>query len=219
MRSVILPVTWFNITEANNGFQLNDIDGGLVTAFLPYGRYSISSLLTYLQTNISALGDGNSILWGYDTPSKKFTISVTLNGGYPGVIKFGNATSIANLLGFPKADIPFANSGVIASPVSIDTLEYTRVFIASSALSGGMGYRNVFKPGSMNNYNMNIIESIPVPPIDGGRIIYTTSFKKRWPSGGRFSNNWDFQLLDDRGNPLVLNSPMSGWQMEIVITY
>jgi len=219
VKSVILPVTWYNITALNNGFQLNTTDGTLVAAFLPFGRYTTSSLLTYLQTYLSNLGDSNVITWGYDTNSKKFTIKVDLNGGYPGTLKFGNNNSIANLLGFSKADISVPNNGVISSEVSVDTLEYTRIFIASNALSTGMGYRNVFRPGSMNNFVMNIIESIPVPPSDGIKLIYNSSFKKRWPSGGKYSNNWDFQLLDDRGVPLTLNSPISGWQMEIVVTY
>lgn len=198
VKQIIIPNLFPNIralptSDANSTFSYET--GGVPASFvIPTGYYTITSLITYLETQLTAL----SITFVQDANTGLITLT---NGGGSTfeVINLADGNSLANVLGItttttvnPAGSTTFGNRP--------NMYNYSMVYVMSRKLS--------------NSYNLvsgeqrlPIIATIPVDVVFGANINYTPDVQHEVVFEGDHNiEDADIALVNHSGDVLDLPS-------------
>lgn len=181
--SCVLPNTIYNIYENNNLIHFEETDSVVLTAVIPPGDYTLTTLPTAIKTAMEAVGNSTYTVT-IDATTSRITITSDLSGGtgifnlrWAGdTVKKGfngshvilREDSIGNVLGFLPVDLTGANSYTATGIVNLNTLPYLLLFIEniekyeSSENGGSRAFCQIYRntDGSGGGINSNTIHNI-----------------------------------------------------------
>jgi hypothetical protein len=201
VKSVSIPLTFYNVTPYNYviSYTVGATPYGIA---VPYGVYTIASLINYINDMTGEL------TFAYNTLTQRVSYQYLNNGT---TVNWTVENSLGPLLGF----LTNTSGGIGQSYISPYTLTGwlgpSRYVIRSSAIAQGQSYPYYF----MTQIS-NVIQSVNL--ITSEAFVfqsYESSIREFGSQGSQFLYQIDVELQDDRGNPVSLNDPLQGWQLEL----
>lgn len=197
LKQVVLPNLFNNIRKLpfnDRNSTLSYETGGTPAAFtVPDGFYSVSDLITYIQTQLTAL----SITLVLDNNTGLITLT---NGGAATFTVLSQTTnSMANVLGI-ATDTVVAAAGTLTFTNKPNLYSYQMVFIKSSKLCNGFNMLSL-------SQRLATVASIPVNVPYGGLITYEPAEAHSMSSNVlRNIESCDIELTNHFGETLSLPS-------------
>ena len=127
-----IPFAWYPINSRNNAIVFSEsAGGGNVTATLTAGHYTVSQLLTELETRLNA-ASANTLTYTASVNTNTNLITITVSSGNTTFVWTSSPlTNAADLLGFTYADTVMVGSTVTASfPNKIERGTESNILIA-----------------------------------------------------------------------------------------
>jgi hypothetical protein len=219
-KTITIPVTWYNVTEANNKFEFTGDETGLHEIVIPPGNYSGATLAKALQDAITAILGCGEYTVVYDCSTGKFTISSKTEAFS---IDFTIDENMADLLGFEEVvtDSLMSHTSTKVANIIIDT----EVWVCTNLISG---IDNGVLPWTENppkTEKQGVIACVPITACFGGIIHYTVpiEFPQYTITNSKFTNPGDdprelqLSLAFPSGAPLSLNG--HDWSMQIIFDF
>ena len=146
LENTLIPKTYYDINSTNNVFKVVET-AGTSTVTISAGNYTITELLTELESGLDTASDGNddnAYIFTYDDVTNKVGITFTA-GGTATVSTIALGSTLNALLGFGKADTDTITGGdstlVLTSTVEstapncVDLLSVDLIIIETSITS------------------------------------------------------------------------------------
>lgn len=218
--TITIPVTWYNVTSANNKFSFTGASTGLHNITITPGNYSGTTLAKALQDAINAILGCGGYTVVYDCPTGKFTISSKTENF---TIDFTILENMANILGFDEIVTISAMSHTSTTVANI--IIDTEIWICTNMISG---IDNGVLPWTSNppkTEKQGIIACVPITACFGGIINYIVpiEFPSYIITNSKFANpgtnprELQLALAFPSGAPLSLNG--HDWSMQIVFDF
>ena len=126
-----IPVSWYNITSANNIILFNEGSGNLI-ATLTKGNYNITELIIEIKNKMDLIGV-NTYTVSYDKITMKLTISST--GSY--ILSFASSIStIWNMLGYNNVNTISNISHTSDNIIDLISVKYIQIVIPEIGIIG-----------------------------------------------------------------------------------
>lgn len=195
LKSITVPNTQYNINTNNNTIDYN----GVSSVSIPVGNYSLSELITAIETAFSAI---NVVVVSQDNTTKKLTLTFTSN------IVLDDTSSMKYVLGFIDTTSS-ATAQVMPNLPSLEGLQ--KVFVKSSKLSNSSAMIDSSKQ------SLNIFTEIDID-VPFGYFAHRFIDDLHTSDELTFSQpknltDIDIKLYDQDLNPLELN----GHHFEMVL--
>ena len=134
LENILIPKSFYDIDSTNNTFIIQESSAN--TAVIPEGNYTITELLTELETQLDTnTNDGNDFTLSYDDITNKVTISFVA-GGTATIDSIANGSTLNDLLGFGKSSFGLDDNQIVLADgvdseatyaVDLDTKSYVQV--------------------------------------------------------------------------------------------
>lgn len=198
-----IPNTFYNVSSSNNTVCWNRSSTNY-SYQIPSGQYSISTLLTTIQSGMNGV-DNNSYALSYSSS----TFMVTVTGSSAFMLNWNSnpnaSTGCYQQLGFTKQDTSSSTSITGSNVVDLAIPEY--VFMDINELPGSMGTTSASSITNKLNFVIPLYES-------NGNLVYV--LEENIHEELRFKppinlSNLTVQLKDK--NSSILNTNGSNWHM------
>lgn len=193
LKTAIIPNTQYNVNINNNTWNfINSANGG-TNYTIPVGQYTVTSLITELESQVPGLTVTQSTLTD--------KLSFTMSSGTFTMESDRTINKMAEVLGVSTTVAGASGTEVCDSLPNLTGL--TNVYIASSALSSGASMI------ASENDKTSIFCSVPITVPYGSTQVHDESGSDThdytsFPAHKNISNI-DIQLLDDKGFEVDLN--------------
>ena len=218
IHNVLIPKSFYEINSTNNVFKITEEGGGTITITIDPGNYTISELLTELESELdSNTTNTNNYTLTYDDNTSKVIISFTGTSTDITINSIANGSTLNEPLGFGISDTQYITNqdsainilaGVLTSASYVVDLNPTTTIEIESNISS-------------NNYYFNDgIKSISaIIPMNVDRFAYkffeNHGGHKTLITNSTPLNRLEFILKDVKGNDIDLNG--SHWSFSLVI--
>jgi hypothetical protein len=206
--SVVIPKTYYNITDLNNNFRF--IDSTLTTYDLsiPEGNYDIFQIITWLDVNMNLLSPDT-----FHFNLNQITNKIDICQVNSWQLDFSTITNtIAKCLGFEDELYTSSLNGIgnqgIFAPNSPDVQRTNQVFITCTdihrqnyTLNGNQAFGHI-----LTSVNDNVDFGNFINKREQFNILYKFS-------GNNFISSIRIKLIDDNGEKIDLNNV--DWSMEV----
>ncbi len=124
LENIQIPKSYYDIDSNFNRIQWIETSGGTFFIDVPVGNYTITELLTELESLMDALsllsGDTNSFTFTYDDITNKIDITWTGGSSAVSIDTIANGSTINQVLGLGKADTTNITGGDSAFVMGVD---------------------------------------------------------------------------------------------------
>jgi hypothetical protein len=195
--------TFYNINSTNNIFYFSVNGGGYIigtinNVVIPIGNYTISSLMTYINTQLTTY-----LLLTYDNS----TFKITFTSPYNFIIRSGE-NSCNKLLGLNNDDTVMATT--LTSPNLINLAGVQVLYIT-------LGNITILSNSSINANVGNVLESINIDVLAGSSKNYNNISNQKYKINEIFINNININIYDENNNLVDFNN--SDWFMTISVIF
>lgn len=218
--TITIPVTWYNVTSANNKFEFTGAVSGLHQIEIPPGNYSGLTLAKALQDAIIAILGCGGYTVVYDCSTGKFTIESKTEEFS---IDFTIIENMADILGFEEVvtDSLMSHTSTKVANIIIDT----EIWVCASLITGIDNGVLPWTPDAPKTEKQGIIACVPITACFGGIINYTvpgefpsyTITNSKFANPGNEPRELQLALAFPSGAPLSLNG--HDWSMQIVFDF
>ncbi len=213
LEGTLLPKTFYDVDSTNNFFNVIE-GGGDNDATIPPGNYTITELLTELETQLDAgTNDGNAFTLSYDDITNKVTF-LFVAGVSATIDSIANGSTLNALLGFGNTTVGETDAQIVlvsgtdleaTYTVDLDTKSY--IFIETDITSANYYDKDIQKHvGAIVPINVDRNEKQYHQNTDG----HLTLLNNRGPI-----SKVEFRLRDEVGNTIELNG--AGWSTTMAI--
>jgi hypothetical protein len=219
-KTVTIPVTWYNVTSANNKFEFTGANTGLHAIVIPPGNYSGTTLAAALEAAITALINCGEYTVVYDCSTGKFTIASKTEEFS---IDFTIAENMADILGFEEVVTGDALSHTSTKVANI--IIDTEIWICTNLIRG---VDNGVLPWTGNppkTEKQGVVACVPVTACFQGIIHYTvpiefppyTITNSKFTNPGNDPRELQLSLAFPSGAPISLNG--HDWSMQMIFDF
>lgn len=218
--TVTIPVTWYNVTAANNQFEFTSAITGLHHIEISPGNYSGETLAQALQDALEVEIPCGGYTVTYDCNTGKFTVASKTE---PFSVDFTIANNMAEILGFEEVVTASAMSHTSTKVANI--IIDTEIWVCTNLISGiDNGVLN-WTANAPKNEQMGILACVPITACFGGIIQYTLPSQLPYYiiTNSKFTNPGDdprelqLYLAFPSGAPISLNG--HDWGMQVVFDF
>lgn len=193
LESVQLNHSVYPINSYNNSLVFEEKNNAsTVSLTITPNLYTGTQLATYLSTEMTAQSlEGNTYTITYDSQSKKFTF-----GSAPNNFRIKSTSTCLREIGISSAGMSSADTSKVGDyVVNLNGSKYIDVL------------SNLSNRSFSSDLKSNRLCRIPVSTGFGELISYANSSTDNYIKIGNYSDltNIELRLLDDKGNPYVLN--------------
>lgn len=165
-----VPISWYNITSANNIISFKDTSAVSKTATLTAKNYTASQLATAIAAAMNAAGGTGTYASSYDTQTGKFTINETSGPtNFQLLFSSGSTAQPLSVIGFAATDLSGAATYTGGKVANVSGPNY--IMVVSRALNRGVNESIFLKKSSAT------ILKIPVNLASGSTISYVNSLE------------------------------------------
>jgi hypothetical protein len=211
--SVDIPYAFYNITEKNNKMTIAIIESSEHVIEIEPGYYDLNALVSLINTNIDAIGDGyytSDISLVVNPITKK---SVFTSGYETYLITFpvyydtciGEINGLGSVLGFTETSYTFGAGTLISERrASIKTIRHLYLAVNEFSQHNKNGF---FVPTNVGRLDQNIIARICIPDLQFGQAIqashgngYLVSEVRQYAGIKTVLQKLQMTLYSDRGD-------------------
>ena len=214
LENILIPKTFYDIDSTNNTFIVQET-GGANTATIPEGNYTITELLTELESQLDAnTNDGNTFTLSYDDITNKVTIQFVA-GGTATIDTIANGSTLNDPLGFGKVayklnddQAVLVDSTDFEAPygVDLDTKSYVKIETKNITSANYFDPDGAFHIGTIVPINVDRNEKQYLDNFDG--VMVKLNSKQPIKHIKMF-------LRDEYDNIIDLNG--AAWSCQLVI--
>lgn len=197
--------SFYNINRYNNVFYYGLASGGYSqnTVTIPQKNYNISSLVSYLNTNVA-----NGFVFSYDETTLKMTITNSEEFRL-----FAGANNVLKVLGFSNT-LQQSVSNVLTSNNVVNLLGIQMIYILINNLSfNSIGVKN------STRQLKNTLINIPVTAIQGDAQLYSAQNSNRHKLFDKTISLLEIKIVDENGNEIDFNGVSWYLSLQLVFTY
>jgi len=189
-----IPITTYNIDIYHNilNYRVNSINYSLI---ITAGNYSIDTLITYLNSNLTNLTATYS----------SSTYKITFTSSYS--FQLLSTSTALTILGFNDNTTYNSVSNSLTSPNTFDLSGVNSILILTNFIT-----RNL---DSRTQKNSNYLKIIPVNVSNGNILSYVSTTNRQVKIYDNHINFIAIQLQDENRNILQLNG--STWDMTLIV--
>ena len=219
-KTITIPVTWYNITEANNKFEFEGSGTGPHAIELSPGNYSGATLAAELQDAITAILGCGDYTVVYDCSTGKFTIASKTEAF---TIDFTIDDNMAELLGFEEVvtAIVMSHTSTKVANIIIDT----EIWVCTNLISGVDNGVLPWTENAPKTEKQGVLACVPVTACFGGIIHYTvpiefphyTITNSKFTNTGTSPRELQLSLAFPSGAPISLNG--HDWSMQVIFDF
>ncbi len=213
LEGTLIPKTFYDVDATNNFFRITD-SVGINDATIPPGNYTITELLTELESQLDmGTNDGSAFTLTYDDITNKVTI-LFVSAGSNTIDTIANGSTLNALLGFGNTTVGETDVAIVLATtvdteatytVDLDTKSY--IFVETNITSANYYNKNIQAHiGAIVPINVDRNEKQYFENTDG----HLTLLNNRGPM-----SQVSFHLRDELTNTIALNG--AGWSTTMAI--